>query len=668
MSLELVLAAMALAISSAAAALVLPRASSKAQGFSAILMVSSMISGLAGAMMRLFGHADSLCGFPWQAAGGSAIGLDALSAFFLVPIFLIGGLGSVYGMGYWRRERHPRSARPLEVFWGLLVAGLCLLVIARHAMAFLLGWEVMALSAFFLVITEDFRHESRRAGFIYIIGTHIGILVLFAFFVLWRKATGSYSLMPIAGETIALGTMGALFLLALVGFGIKAGLMPLHFWLPGAHASAPSHVSAMLSGVVLKMGVYGLLRFLSLIEDPPAIWGVLILALGAASCVLGVVFALGQHDMKRLLAYHSVENIGIIFMGMGLALMGRSSGDPALIVLGLAGCLLHVWNHSLFKSLLFFGAGSVLHAAHTRETDRLGGLAKAMPWTAATFLVGAVAICGLPPLNGFVSELFIYFGLFGGLTRGGAGVSIVPVAAPLLAVTGALALACFVKVYGAVFLGLPRSPAARQAEEATLSMRFPMVILALACVLIGVAPGLTVLPLDEAIAPWKVAGGARLPSLASLVPLDALGGFALLLAVLCAFLFLVFAGKDRSRAVKGSWDCGYAQPTPRMQYTASSFAQSIVGLFSWALRQRVKRMPIKESFPRAASMQSHVDDAVLDGILIPAFRRLEGLSSWFRRFQQGLAQDYILFIFITVFLLLSTLLPVKDILARIFAR
>ena len=236
-------------------------------------------------------------------------------------------------------------------------------------MAFLFGWEVMALSAFFLITTEDQREECRQAGWIYLIATHVGTLTLFALFALWRWATGSYALTPVASDAMGLGVMNVLFFLSLIGFGIKAGIMPLHFWLPGAHANAPSHVSAMLSGVVLKMGIYGLVRFLSLLPDPPYLWGGLILLLGAISGLLGVVFAIGQHDLKRLLAYHSVENIGIILMGLGLAMLGRSAGRPEWIVLGLAGCLLHVWNHSLFKSLLFLSAGSVVHS-DAYATDR----------------------------------------------------------------------------------------------------------------------------------------------------------------------------------------------------------------------------------------------------------------------------------------------------------
>src|SRR5205807_3118219 len=262
------------------------------------------------------------------------------------------------------------------------------------------------------VATEDHEESVRAAGWRYLAASHLAALCLFAMFALLRSATGTFNLVAIPDTLSIPGMATAIFLLALIGFGLKAGIMPMHVWLPSAHANAPSHVSALLSGLMIKMGIYGLVRICSLLPTPPVWWGSLLLGFGAISGVLGVAFAIGQHDLKRLLAYHSIENIGIIVMGLGLAMLGRSLNRTDWILLGLGGALLHVWNHALFKSLLFLSAGSVVHAAHTREIDRLGGLGKVMPCTAFCFLIGAVAICGLPPLNGFVSELLIYLGLF----------------------------------------------------------------------------------------------------------------------------------------------------------------------------------------------------------------------------------------------------------------
>src|SRR5581483_4284440 len=324
---------------------------------------------------------------------------------------------------------------------------------AENSIVFLLGWEVMALAAFFMVTTEDHDPQVCAAGWLYLAATHCATLALFAVFALLRHLNGSFALKTPEGA-VAPEMATAILLLALVGFGVKAGVMPLHVWLPSAHAMAPSHVSALMSGVLIKMGIYGLMRVTSFFPHPPLWWGSLILILGAISGVLGVAFAIGQHDIKRLLAYHSIENIGIIVMGLGLAVFGRSLQHPEWVVLGLSGALLHVWNHSLFKALLFMSAGSVIHATHTREIDHLGGLARVMPRTALAFMIGAVAICGLPPLNGFVSELFIYLGLLRTAlanldARTWAAAAL---AVPALALIGALACACFVKVYAAVFL------------------------------------------------------------------------------------------------------------------------------------------------------------------------------------------------------------------------
>jgi hydrogenase-4 component B len=374
--------------------------------------------------------------------------------------------------------------------------------------------------------------------------------------------------------------------------------------------------------------------------------------LGAVSGLLGVVFALGQHDLKRLLAYHSVENIGIILMGLGLALLGRSTGRPEWVVLGMAGCLLHVWNHSLFKSLLFFSAGSVVHATHTRRIDRLGGLAKTMPWTAAMFLVGAVAICGLPPLNGFVSEWFVYLGLFRTMSAEGIVGSAAVMVVPVLAMIGALALACFVKVYGAVFLGSPRSPDAVDVPESTRSMRGPMLVLAGCCATIGLAPVLLTPILDRVIACCGLGTDSSFVSLAALAPLGAVSVLSLLLVTLVIALAI---GLTRCRQVthrSGTWDCGYAQSTARIQYTASSFAQMIVVMFGWVLRPRIHRPHLEGFFPKPATMHSHVDDGVLDRVLLPAGRLLERGCFWCRRFQQGIIQHYLFYIPIIVIILL----------------
>lgn len=668
MALTLILWAMCLMGVSGVPGLLLPRTSPWGQRIAAGMMTAGAAVGLAGAFCGYSAPTDAAVDLPWPPASRSSVGVDALSAFFLVPIFLVGGLGSLYGLGYWRQREKPRTGGKLLVFWGLLLSGLTLLVISRHAMAFLLGWEVMALAAFFLVTTEDHRAECRQAGWVYLIATHIGTLTLFAMFTLWHWATGSYDLLPAASDAMSQSVKNVIFLLALIGFGLKAGMMPLHFWLPGAHANAPSHVSAILSGVVLKMGIYGLLRMLSLLPSPPVGWGGLILLLGVVSGVLGVVFAIGQHDLKRLLAYHSVENIGIILMGLGLAMLGRSIGRPEWVALGMAGCLLHVWNHALFKSLLFMCAGSVLHGTRTRKIDQLGGLGKSMPWTAGMFLLGAVAICGLPPLNGFVSEFFIYVGLLRSvIAHGGDGAGMI-LAIPGLAMIGALAVACFVKVYGVVFLGSPRTRAAALAQESPFSMLGPIGVLATGCVLIGLAPMLVASVLDATTTCWTNGMHQTPMRISELVPLGAIGGVSIGLACVITVVGIATLLRDRRTYKVITWDCGYARPTTRMQYSASSFAQMIVRVFRWFLRPRMHLPRLEETFPRQSEMRSHIDDAVMDRLLIPAgqfFQRLFHCVHWFQR---GLTQHYVLYILATLLMMLCALMPLGEFYARLFVR
>lgn len=636
------------------------------QWLSVLLAVLGAASGLVGVGWFWASGDDTPIVLPWYLLWygelnadmpPASMGLDGLSAFFLAPIFLISLLGNVYGLGYWKQSEHPGNGRKLRLFYGTLTAGMALLVIARNSILFLLGWEIMALSAFFLVTTEEEQEEVRDTGWVYLVAAHVSVLCLFALFALMRTVGGSFALAPLPADRLTPGVSSAIFVLALVGFGIKAGIMPLHVWLPSSHAIAPSHVSAIMSGVIIKMGIYGLMRTTALLPDPPLQWGGIVLGLGVVSGVLGVAFAIGQHDLKRLLAYHSIENIGIIVMGLGLALIGRSLHRSDWVVLGLSGGLLHVWNHALFKGLLFLCAGSVIHATHTREIDHLGGLGKEMRWTSLGFLVGAVAICGLPPLNGFVSEFLIYLGLFRTLIpRMGPDWSFVGAsfAAPALALIGALAVACFVKVYGAVFLGSARSEHAQHVRESPASMLGPLGVLVACCFLIGLAPVLVTPLLAQAVSSWAPDLSDAGPQLARLAPLAWITIMGLLL-----LLGLVLGGVVLWLRLRGSvveegptWGCGYAAPTSRMQYTSSSFAQMLVGLFGWALRPRIRKPGNLPLFPQKRDFHSEVPDTVLDEAVLPTFRFGARFLSWFRVFQQGSIQTYLLYIFVALIALL----------------
>jgi hydrogenase-4 component B len=573
---------------------------------------------------------------------------DALSGAFLLPVFLLSACASVYGLGYWPQPLHPGNGRRIALFSGTMTAGMALLVAAGDGATFLLGWELMALSAFLLVCAEDEQHEARTAGWLYLAAAHVGTLCLFAMFAVLQASTGSLALLPVGA--VSEGARTAMFVLALCGFGIKAGIVPLHFWLPPAHAAAPSHVSALLSGVMIKTGIYGIVRMTSLLGTPPDGFGLVLLAAGAVSAFTGVAFAIGQHDLKRLLAWHSIENIGIICLGLGLAELGRTNAQPALVVLGLGGALLHVWNHALFKALLFLAAGATAQQAGTRAIDRLGGVARTMPWTAACFLCGAMAICGLPPLNGLISELLIYLGLFRAPAAGAGRAALLAI--PVLAMAGAMALLCFAKVFGAVYLGTPRSAAAGCRESAP-SMRWPMTLLAACCVAIGLLPMLIVPALEPAIAAWH--GDSALPGLSELAPLWPLGlcGSALLaLAVL--LLAALRAGRRTPRA--GTWDCGYAVTgSPRVQYTAESFAWQITSVLRWLLLPKQRGGRCQGLFPPPVGHHSHVPDVVLDRTLLPALRGLRAACIWLRGLQAGRVNLYLVYVFVALVVLL--LLP-----------
>ncbi len=608
------------------------------------LLGLAAVLGIGAAVRVLAGGGSGQARLPAAPLGTAGLlVLDPVAAWFLLPVLLVSACGALYGLGTWEEGRP--GARFLRLAYGGLTAALALLVAAAHPLVFLLGWEGMALAAFALVMTEDRHPETRRAGWIYLVCTHTGTLCLFAAFALLPAGAGPFAAFPAGFAASGRGT--ALFLLCLLAFGAKAGVMPLHLWLPPAHAAAPSHVSALLSGVLIKMGILGLVRLLSWVPDPPVWWGGVLMGLGVLSGVLGVAFALGQHDLKRLLAYHSIENIGIILMGLGLGSLGRSLGHPVVAALAFGGALLHVLNHGLFKALLFLAAGSAVHAAGTRDLDRLGGLGRRMPWTSAAFLVGAWAICGLPPLNGFVSEWLIYLGSFRAMAVSRWAWSAGLLAA--LALIGALALACFAKAFGAVFLGAPRTPAAEGVHEAPRRMLVPMGILVLACGAVGLAPALLVPALDRGVAAL-MPGPAR-PSLGGLAGLPLLTGLALVLLGVA----LAFAAWLRPRRRAGdlpTWDCGYGRPTPRMQYTASSFADGPVSGLRWVLLPRIHDARPGGLFPPPARYESHVPDPVLDRVSDPALRRSARGLALLRVVQGGQLPVYLLYVLLTLLALL----------------
>ena len=537
-------------------------------------------------------------GLPWQ---GALFRLDALSAFFAFVVGLGGAAASLFAIGYGRHESAQGRVLP---FYPLFLAGMNLVVLADDAFTFLLSWEFMSLSSWALVMAHHQDRDNSHAGYVYLIMASFGTLALLLAFGL-LAAGGDYTFDAMRASMHAPATSFLVLALVLLGAGSKAGVVPLQAWLPLAHPAAPSHVSALMSGVMTKVAVYGFIRIVFELLGEPQWWsGFLVLLAGGATAVLGVLYALMQHDLKRLLAYHTVENIGIIFIGLGLALAFDANGLPAAAALALTAALFHVFNHSVFKSLLFFGAGAVLAATGERDMERLGGLIHRMPKTAFAFLVGCIAISALPPLNGFVSEWLTFQAILQSPELPQWALKImVPAVGGMLALSAALAAACFVKVYGISFLGRPRSDAARDARETDGFSLAAMFALAALCLAAGILPGFVI----DALAPaMQALLGERMPLQAgvdwlSIVPVAAgrssyNGWLVFAFIALSASLAVVIIHRFASRASRRApaWDCGTPDPDPATQYTAASFAQPIrrvFGTWIFAAREQVEMPP-----------------------------------------------------------------------------
>lgn len=642
--MTLVVVSLCLIVLAGVAAGVLSRHAVSGEMLFRVLFGAGCVTGAVPAVEVLAGGTVADLRFVAAPFGAWVFGLDALSAVFLLAILIVGAACAFYGVAYLGHERAHRAVAVAHLLLALLVTALAVTVIARAAVPFLIAWEVMAVVAYLLVVFEHERPEVRRAGLIYLVATHVGTLLLFVFFATWVGATGDLSFVALAAHAPFSGPRGGMILtLALVAFGLKAGAVPFHIWLPEAHGAAPVHVSALMSGVVIKMGVYGLLRTLLMFGAPPAWWGWLVLSLGACSGVLGVVWALAQHDIKRLLAFHSVENIGIILLGIGAGALGLTYGHPVVAVLAFAGAALHALNHAVFKSLLFLSAGSVILATGTRDIDRMGGLARRMPTTAAAFLVGAAAIVGLPPLNGFVSEWVIYQALlWGGSARGAMQLAVL--AAVPLSLMGAVALACFAKVVGVIYLGAPRDEGAAAARESTAGIIVPPVGLAALCVAIGLLP-IAVVPPALRVG-GLVAGSGAEPEVSALTAtVFALALGASLLAAW--FWHRVYTGRRRPLETV-TWSCGFATPTPRMAYTASSFAAPLLATFGSFAGTR-----IEQTMPAFAT---HPFDPVLDRVMLPVWRGVSVAASRLRPIQRGGLSRYLLYVATAVVAVLLYLL------------
>ncbi len=583
----------------------------------------------------------------WDWCGTVALGgekpqlrLDALSALFLALVAVVGGAAAAYSRGYWSDREYPRSAGRGRCWWSVLLAMLALVLVSANGLYFLFGWELFTVAAFFLILLESRGRKVRAAAWLYLAASHVGTLCLFAFFALLAERSGGWALGP---QLRAVAGLTPLFWLVLAGFGVKAGLFPLHVWLPSAHANAPSHVSAILSGVAVKMGVYGIVRFSGWLEVPAAT-GWVVIALGAVGALCGIAFAFAQNDLKRLLAYCTVENIGVILVGVGAALLGAAHGDAPWGRLALIGALLHVWNHGLFKTLLFFGAGAVVHATGTREMSRLGGLWKTMPWTAALFALGALAVSSLPPFNGFISEWLVYLGLFdAGIEHGPAAWAAMP-AVIVLGMAGALALASFAKAGALVFCGAPRTKRTAHAHESGPWMLGPMLVVGGLCVAVGLAPAALWPLVARAAGEWHPAWAVAAEHAPA--SLSTLGIFNSVLALLALGAAVLLWRRARGNGLERNltWDCGYAAPTARMQYTGGSFAGIAAGWFFWLLQpERAIQRP-RGALPAGARRVERVPETVLEKLIGPVGEGVLRVSTAVRRLQHGRLQYYIVYL------------------------
>jgi len=638
-------------VSAAVAALVVRGDALRDRVFATLVVAGAGLASVPA--FRVLGGAGHLAArWPSGLPGGDlSIGIDPLSAVFLLAALAVGAANAVYGAADMRAGATARISRQANAAYAVLVVTLALVVTAQSVLLFLSAWEMMAISSFLLIMTDHHQAHVRRAGFIYLVATHTGTLLLFVMFAVWSRGAADWSFASLAAArpTLMWGG-GPLFLLALAGFGVKAGFVPLHFWLPPAHAASPSHVSALMSGIVIKTGIYGILRVVMLAGAPPAWWAWIVLLLGALSAVLGVLWALAQHDIKRLLAYHSVENIGIILIGIGLGALGTAYHHPMLAILGYGAAVLHTVNHALFKSLLFMSAGAVYRMTSTCNMEELGGIAPRMPITFAVFLVGSIAIIGVPPLNGFVSEWLVFQGLF----RAGYSSSALRIAllgAPILALVGGLALACFAKAAGVVFLGRPRSARPLAAREVGPAFLFPQLALAAICVAIGLMPAAILRPFLFVGATIAGEPQAQLATAWADVAPDAqhIAVFATALLLVAA---VIWAGRRlvlhrRSVRSDATWSSGYGATTSRMQYTASSFAAPLLSVFGPLTGvQEHRGATVFHSVPR---------DLILDRVVAPLWAYVRRSALRLRPIQDGRLHFYLVYVVATVLAFLTYL-------------
>ena len=596
------------------------------------LILSSLLLTVASVLLLLDGNEVAIFSHVFAPSLTLSLSVDRLSAFFVLVVSIVSLSVGIFTPGYFHHVESEVRRSVVTSTTSIFVASMLLLVVSRDTFSFLLFWEAMSLSSFMLVMTSYEAREAGKAGLFYFAMTQLSTMCLMAGFLALYALTGSYSI-PFAG-VIDPTVLSIIFVVLFIGLGIKAGVVPFHKWLPYAHPASPSNVSALMSGVMIKVAIYGLIRFVSGVAFPPTWWGGLILVAGTVSAVLGVVYAMKEHDVKRLLAYHSIENVGIILVAYGLSVVFSSYGLADLANLCLVASLFHTLNHALFKSLLFMTAGSVINATGLRNVEELGGLIKRMPYTAVLFLIGAVAISGLPPFNGFVSELMIFQAFFAGWRVGGPLESAVMLAClAVFALTSALAAACFVKLFGTMFLAAPRSEEAGEAHEVRGGMLAGPAIPAVLCVLLGVFSYQFLAPLG----------------LGAYVPNMAVFGVALLVSGAAVFAIIRLFSSRETR-VSETWGCGIHEQDSRMEYTPSGFSEPIMIIFRQIYRTQ-ERLDLTYYDRNRVILRGGLAEVRLvklfeDRLYLPAAHAALRVSEAFNRAQEEpLSDSYFLYIF-----------------------
>ncbi len=582
--------------------------------------------------------------------------IDPLSAFFVLMISIISSLGVTYGIGYikpYLKENTNLSAHTF--FLMMLIASMLTVVVVQNILFFLVVWEIMSLSSFFLVIFEGDKKEVLKAGIKYLVYMHISVLFIMAAFAVLNLKSGSLNFSDFASVLYNdKELMNIVFILFFIGFGTKAGLIPFHNWLPDAHPVAPTHVSGIMSGVMIKTGIYGILRIVSLIVEPSLFISYTVLTTGILTALWGILYAVGQYDIKKMLAYSSMENIGIIITGLGTGLLGQVLKNPFVMILGYSGCILHILNHSIFKTLLFCGAGAVYTKTHTKNMELLGGLMKKMPYTGLFFTTGAVSICALPPFNGFISEFLIYAGIIKGIpsTNITSFMLLVAVLAAL-ALVGTTAILCFTKTVGITFLGQERSENAKiEKKDVSKIMLIPMGILALFTLLIGIFPAQL---FKLVIQPVSILMQSEIPDYVRPV-FDVTEYLSFLFLIFVLIIGFVFALKHfavKNTRVHKVWGCGYNGLNEKMQYSASSYSDLFVSTLKPLFKRVSHIKKPKTLFPKDAYYETEIEDIEEAYIVKPLVKLDEKFLSRFEKIQNGNMQQYILFGL--VFLILAIL-------------